>query len=309
MQNLLPNRVPQSDNCPVSFLVRVHLVTVLGLLLTTGVASAQPPKKPVVEEKTVVTEDRVELKLTYYKSISGKDSPVVVMLHGKRGTRLQWKGLASELQVKGEFAVVTVDLRGHGESSLKRAELKKTDYQAMAALDMEAVRDFLFEEHQRGQLNINRLGIVACDFSASVALVYTELDWGKQPYDDSPNPELRTPRGQDVRALALISPDTTTPGLMANKAAGGLRGLPIAIMIAASEKNTHDAAASKKLYDQLATKREKTENLYFEKYPEDVKGMDLVLQDPNIRSHIFVFLDKYVKQYQSEWRDRRSRLE
>jgi len=272
------------------------------------VGLAQPAKKQPVTELVLKTEDNVDLKISYYKSISAKDASVVVLLHGQRGQRLQWKGFATDLQTKGDFAVVTVDLRSHGDSS-KKEKLKKGDYQAMATFDMAAVREFIYEENQKGNLNMSKLGIVACDFSASVALVYTEIDWKKTPFDDSPVPDQRTPRGQDVKALALISPDTSIPGLFANQAANFVREIHIPVMVAAAEKNSQDMAISKKLFEQLAQKREKDESLYFAKYPAEVKGMDMVLQDADLRSHLYAFLDKYVKQVPSVWRDRRSRAD
>lgn len=281
---------------------------VAGLLALSQTAWAQPASKPTSEEKFLTTDDNVELKISYYKSSSGKDAPVVIMLHGKKGTRLQWKGLATELQAKRDFAVVAIDLRGHGESPLKKTELKKGDYQAMVTLDMDAVHTFLLDEHQKGNLNINKQGLVACDFSAAVALAYAEIDWERAPYDDNPNPDLRTPRGQDVRALALISPELTTMGLQTSKVPGIIKNPKVAAMIGASEKNAQDNSLSKKLYEQFATRKDK-ETIYFEKYPEDVRGMDLILRDSQIRTHITNFLVKYVKEAPSEWRDRRSRLD
>jgi pimeloyl-ACP methyl ester carboxylesterase len=291
-----------------------HLIVIAAVLaVMNGTAAfAQPPKKPVVEDKTLTTEDNVDIKISYFKSNSGKDAPVIVMLHGKGGNRRQYAKFAADLQAKGDFAVITVDLRGHGESTqLKKGELKKQDYLAMATQDMDAVRDFIFAEHQKEQLNMNKLGIVATEFSASVALTYTELDWEKQPYDDNPNPLQATPRGHDVQALALISPDTSTPGLFANKAASAVRLLPIAVMVGASEKEKtgHDLTNSKKLFDQISVKREKDERLYFAKYPEAVRGMDLILQDATLKAHIYAFLDNHVKKLTIEWRDRRSRAD
>lgn len=285
------------------------VVAAFSLLATAQVSLAQPPKKSPVVDQVLKTEDGFDLKISYYKSISAKDASVVVLLHGQRGQRLQWKGFATDLQTKGEFAVVTVDLRGHGESLPKRDKLKKNDYQAMATYDMAAVREFIYEENQKGALNMNKLGIVACDFAASVALVYTEIDWKKTPFDDSTVPDQRTPRGQDVKALALISPDTNVPGLFATQAASFVREIQIPVMVAAAEKNSHDLATSRKLFEQLALKRETDEKLYFAKYPAEVKGMDMVIQDADLRSHLFAFLDKYVKQVPSVWRDRRSRAE
>ncbi len=300
-------------NCSRKRLLGVHLMMAATLAFWISAPSLfaqQKPAKPVVEEKELLTKDDFRLKISYFKSTGGAEAPVVVMLHGKRGTRLQWKAMATDLQQKGDFAVVTVDLRGHGESPLpKKGELKKTDYQAMVAFDMEAVKDFLLEEHTKKNLNMNKLGIVACEFSASVAILYTELDWEKLPYDELE----QTPRGQDVQALALISPDANTPGLSTNKAIAAIRGLKRPIVIAVGDKNAHDLSAANKIFDQLIIKkdkdREKEDPPYLWKYEENFSGMDLVTKNANVRNHIFAFLAKYVKEHKSDWRDRRSQLD
>ena len=227
MRSFLPCSTEHSvDHArPLRFIAanRYFLAVSLFAIGVADSAFAQPPKKPVVDEKTLNTEDNVGIKITYFHSSVGRDAPVVIMLHGKGGSRRQYKAFATDLQTK-DFAVITVDLRGHGESTQSKKELKRSDYGNMVTFDMQAVRDFIFDEHQKEQLNMNKLGIVACEFSASVALTYTELDWEKKPYDDSPNPLQGTPRGQDVQALALISPDVTTPGLLGAKAASAVRG-------------------------------------------------------------------------------------
>ena len=300
-------------NCSRKRLLGVHLMMAATLAFWISAPSLfaqQKPAKPVVEEKELLTKDDFRLKISYFKSTGGAEAPVVVMLHGKRGTRLQWKAMATDLQQKGDFAVVTVDLRGHGESPLpKKGELKKTDYQAMVAFDMEAVKDFLLEEHTKKNLNMNKLGIVACEFSASVAILYTELDWEKLPYDELE----QTPRGQDVQALALISPDANTPGLSTNKAIAAIRGLKRPIVIAVGDKNAHDLSAANKIFDQLIIKkdkdRENEDPPYLWKYEENFSGMDLVTKNANVRNHIFAFLAKYVKEHKSDWRDRRSQLD
>jgi pimeloyl-ACP methyl ester carboxylesterase len=260
-----------------------------------------------VEDKVLVTGDMVDLKITYYKSTGQKNAPVVILLHGKAGNRQNWKKIAEVLQEKAGFAVVTVDLRGHGDSHIKS---KKPDYQAMAINDLEAVKEFLLEEHQKGQLNVNKLGIVGCEFSAAVAMYYTEFDWSKEPFDDSPNPNERTPRGQDVQALVLISPDTSVAGLSPSRTASALREIDkLAVMIATSEKSGRDLATAKKLYDQITSKRVKSEQFLLNKYPEDVTGMNLVWQDEQLKEDIAQFLIKYVHDSSSDWHDRRSRLD
>ncbi len=303
-------------HCARKRLISVRLVMAASLafwISTPSLFAQQKPAKPVVEEKELLTKDDFKLKISYFKSTAGMEAPVVVMLHGKRGTRLQWKAMATDLQQK-DFAVVTVDLRGHGESPLpKKGELRKADYQAMVALDLEAVKEFLLEEHTKKNLNMNKLGIVACEFSASVAILYTELDWEKIPFDDSPTDIDKTPRGQDVQALALISPDANTPGLSTNKAIAAIRGLKRPIVIAVGDKNAHDLSSANKIFDQLLIKkekdREKEDPPYLWKYEENFSGMDLLTKNVNVRNHITAFLTKYVKEYKSDWKDRRSRLD
>lgn len=292
------------------------VVFALSVLAITDQVAAQAPAtaaaktKSSSEEKVLTTDDKIDIKITYFKGTGGKESGVVVLLHGKGGQRRLWSTIDHILQESGGYAVVAVDLRGHGDSQLPKSDLKKAEYQAMAEKDMKAVKEFLLEEHQKGQLNINKLGIVACDFSASVALAFTSQDWDIEPFDDGPDLNQRTPRGQDVQALALISPDTTTPGLFATKAAMSLRQKPVAIMIATSEKNTQDAAMAKKLFEQVSFKKDKEreEKLSLKKSPENLHGMDL-LKDKQIRASLYEFLDKYVKNHKTPWADRRSRLE
>jgi hypothetical protein len=59
---------------------------------------------------------------TYFESQSGKESPVIILLTSTEGSdkvdarnRLIWQSTALALQKSG-FAVITADLRKHGES-------------------------------------------------------------------------------------------------------------------------------------------------------------------------------------------------
>ena len=102
----------------------------------------------------------------------------MVLLHDYKNTRTIFAPLAQRLQSPGEgegdrppFAVVTVDLRGHGDSTkqvtpdgfqfeLDAARLDKPAVLAMAGLDMEAVRSFLVAKNDAGELNLNKLCLV-----------------------------------------------------------------------------------------------------------------------------------------------------
>lgn len=314
------NRI-ENMNCPrkrsnvrrfAAFVVAAALS--LGLIHSPGWAQGTKEKKAKdfeSSEKTVSTGDNFDLKLTYYSSAQGKEAPVVILLHGKSGQRRQWDGFAKQLQKEGEFAVIAADLRGHGESAIpKRTDLKKSDYEAMVIQDMQAIKDLIFEEHQLGRLNMNKLGIVACDFSAGVAMAAVQIDWSKEPHDDDPDPKNCTPRGQDYYGVALVSPDLTTPGLVQTKVASSLKPISdISFLICCSEKIAPDANAAKKLSEHLSSKKDREDRVVVRKYPESLKGMDLVLRDNQIKKDIYSFLVKNVKGHASSWKDRRSKLE
>ncbi len=294
------------------------VLAVCSVLTTSSVARGQAPKKATSEDKSLVAKDGVEIKITYFKSTLGQDAPVVVMLHGKGGNRLIWKSHAEALQ-KFDYAVVTVDLRGHGESvggsgggTGKKSDSsspKARDYAAMVAGDMEAVKKFLFEEHQKKELNMNKLGIVAADMSTPVAIAYTEFDWEKTPYDDAPTLALRTPKGQDVQVLVLLSPESTAPGINVNKSLGAIRffGRPVLpVLLAVGSKNKADLTAVNKMYDLLAPKKE--EHIEIHRYDTPLEGTNLLNKNLGFEKHMVDFLNKYLKDFKSEWRDRRSKL-
>jgi pimeloyl-ACP methyl ester carboxylesterase len=189
-------------------------------------SSSQRPKPPT--ELALTTKDGVQLKITYYPSSAGHDAVPVVMLHDFGETRAVFNPLAVALQTprprevgtdpNTSRAVVTVDLRGHGESKLavdrdgSTVELDATrfaleDFQAMVALDMEAVRSFLVEQNDTGMLNLNKLCIVGSGMGANVAVLWAARDWAAPPLP------VRK-QGQDVKALVLLSPQWNFRGLI-----------------------------------------------------------------------------------------------
>ena len=141
-----------------------------GLVCYLAVCSAANGQRvlrgPAPEVTKLTTKDGVELSITYYPSRAAKDPAIgkqvtpVVLLHDEKDTQGMFASLASKLQAAGQpggqssFAVVTVDLRGHGASTrqtafngqtrqLDAAKLNRADLLAMSTQDMEAVRSFL----------------------------------------------------------------------------------------------------------------------------------------------------------------------
>jgi pimeloyl-ACP methyl ester carboxylesterase len=277
---------------------------------------AQDASKPTSEDIVLTAKDGWEIKITYYKSPAGQESPVVVMLHGKTGNRMVWKSFAEILQTKAQFAVITVDLRGHGESigggggSGKKPSggAKAIDYLGMIAGDMEAVKKFIYDENQNKNLNMNKLAIVAADMSTPVAVEYMVVDWDKAPYDDAPTVDLQTPRGQDVQALALLSPESSAPGLQVTKSLGIVRALKRPALIAVGTKNASDLKEAKKVHEALAPKNSDSQHIVYKDYPVNLRGTDLIGKNLKMEEDLFNFLFENVKSLKGTWRDRKSKL-
>ncbi len=178
---------------------------------------AAPP-----EELKLTTKDGVRLAVTYYPSSLGKEAVPIVMLHDFKESRTVFNSLAESLQVPADGksdsrAVITVDLRGHGESTvqvsgdgrtrdLEASRLGMNDFQAMVALDLDEVRKFLVEKNDAGQLNLNSLCLLGAGMGANVAVYWAAYDWSF--------PQLPTRKqGQDVKALILASPEWSFRGL------------------------------------------------------------------------------------------------
>lgn len=298
------------------------------VLSGTGVLHAQGndakgPPKP--REISLTTQDGHPLAMTYYESSTGADAPVVVLLHGKGGSKRVWdKQFAPILQQNG-YAVFAVDLRKHGESKPPQAatggnknqkkssgsRLSTYDYQAMVRFDMEAVWKYMFEEHQKKHLNMQKTAIVAADMSVPIALNYALLDWSKAPYDDAPVITAKTPKGQTVRALFLISPVTSVSGVNAMKPTVRLKDpyLGLAFEVGVSKKNSADLRVAEKLYKQLHISKEGDARVKLNSYPGNLRGTDTLGKRLGVEIDILKFLDKHLKKLPGQWVDRRPRFD
>lgn len=262
---------------------------------------------------------------TYFESQSGKESPVVILLTSTEGSdkvdarnRLIWQSTALALQRSG-FAVITADLRKHGESIPPLAEgkeasvLKMTtdDYPLMVTADLEAIKAFLLSEHTAEKLNVRKLGIVSMGSSSMVAAAFAVADWDKKPYPDGPTLATSTPRGQDVRALICYSPATTVKGINSTTILKAIKPLPIAVYIIAAKDNKEDLKNAEKFFKAVDPKDAA--------YAEFRK---LVIAPGNIRAERFLeakveeankditdFMTKNLKQLEMPWVSRKDRRE
>lgn len=254
-------------------------------MLLGQVALAQPAKdkdKPAPPENvSLATTDAVTLAATYYPSNGGKDAACVILLHDDGGKRTELERLALRLQLLGA-AVIVPDLRGHGESAGGFKQLRHEDYEAMVQHDLEAVKGYLLKRNNEGQLNIERLGIVGVHLGAAIAIKWAALDWSW--------PELAVGKqGQDVKALALISPEWGYKGLRIGEAVvePDIQN-ELSIFIVAGRRNNKFHSEARRLYnnfakhhDVSASQPSETQTLFFQQPATTLQSLQL-LNEPSI---------------------------
>ncbi len=296
--------------------------------LATSVLFAQTketkgPPKP--EEITLTAQGGWPISITYYESSNAADSPVVVLLHGKGGSKRAWDHQFAPILQQNGYAVVSVDFRKHGKSQLTatetggnknqkadaNAKLSSLDYKGMIALDMEAVWSFLYEEHQKKHLNIQKTAIIASDMSVPIALNYAVYDWSKIPYDDAPVLAAKTPKGQTVRSLILISPVSSITGVSSSRPTVTLKEplFGISFYVCAGAGDSLDRGTANKLFTQLSSAQDSKERMYFKEYPGKLRGTDMLGKRLGLEIDILKFLDKHLKKLPGDWSDRRPRYD
>jgi pimeloyl-ACP methyl ester carboxylesterase len=305
------------------------------LVLPASVASAQRSIRTAPPEPAKVrTRDGVELSLNYYPSMAaqdptrGKQVTPVVLLHDEKDTQGVFSSLTARLQSAGAdgkhptFAVVTVDLRGHGASirqtapsgatrELDAAKLNRIDVLAMSAQDMEAVRGFLVGKNDAGELNLNKLCLVGVGLGATVAVNWAAQDWSAPPL-------LVGKQGQDVQALVLISPHWKVRGVALQQAMRrpDLKQ-QVAWMLAYGEQNPSQAADANRILRQLERHHPEPESaqapprrLVSLPFPSALEGNGLVSQvGAPLEDKVVEFLTVHVADQDVPWIKRRNRLD
>jgi hypothetical protein len=182
---------------------------------------------------------------------------------------------------------------------------------------------------------MRKMAIVAPAMSASVALVFTELDWNKKPHNDAPTLPQCTPRGQDVQALVFLSPETNVAGLQAHQVAPKLRNFPLASFVLVGKTDPLDKGQAEKLLQQLGgevpkptgakkTDTKKGKDKDSESSKDDnkrhtfgqlntkLRGTDLLgKKELETENYMLVFLNEHVQKLDGplyDWRDRKSPL-
>jgi pimeloyl-ACP methyl ester carboxylesterase len=217
----------------------------IGLVVLLGCGGTGPePKtaKPVVKEEEPVADSagpkRVELttgdglilvgsSYAPEKKEEGKP-PGVLLLHQMRGERQDWGDLPGELTGLG-YAVLSMDLRGHGEST-KGKDGKNYDFRDFVRGEFPAMVDdalVALNFMRRELADPNRLGVVGASIGANAAI-------NAAAEDDS------------VKSVVLLSPGLEYHLIQAGPA---LRTYGGAVFLVASEEDRYAADGVRSLHE------------------------------------------------------------
>jgi pimeloyl-ACP methyl ester carboxylesterase len=263
------------------------------------------PGQPLPEPGTyhyrfrIAVGDVGPLSAAYYPpKIVSRNAPVVLLIHERERSskdfeesiaELKKLSLAEELQKQG-YAVLAVDYRGHGASTPRRT-LAKSEWPKVVD-DLQLAYYCLIDRHNRDELNLAKLGVVALGDGANVAAAWASMGGGVSSEG----------RASDLGALVLISPmvDAQSQGVLAKPNIAALAArVPLDLLVgerdAASAGLVDDGPASVK----ALVKRHRLNKV--ETFPSALHGYKLLQFEPSLTNSLFQFLDATIKSKGDEW--------
>lgn len=337
-----------SMNAVSKFRFRCPLVAMVGVaglfLMCPGLpVQAQEAKKaeiPKPDTVSLIAKDGFQAAGTFFpggfymkseKEVASKPAKEVVpviLLHGYEGNRRELEPLALLLQRLGH-AVLTIDLRGHGDSSrvklpngterdIDPSKLKPADFRAME-LDVEAGKKFLLDKNNAGQLNLELLCVVGADLGGLVGANWIAADWSRQDL-----PAFK--QGKYAKAFVFISPASSVKGYSAAtswKHPIFLNSRAFSLMLVAGKRDSKATAETRQLRNRLEKahptptdekERVEKQSLFLIDPDTELAGTKLV--DPRARLDVsvstaiaqFINLRLVAKQAEYPWAERKNPL-
>jgi len=193
--------------------------------------ATQPPAigRPAIEHtgKPVgfTTDDNLVIAGTWYgPSRKGESAPVVILLHMYQGSRSDFTPLVPAL-LRAGFAVLAVDLRGHGESvgppAMKLAErVAQRDRELFANMHRDVAAAYQWIRAQ-SDVDLARFALVGASVGCSVALDYAARD-------------------RSVDAVVCLTPGASYLGLDAVESLRKYGDRPLLILVSQAERASVD---------------------------------------------------------------------
>jgi alpha-beta hydrolase superfamily lysophospholipase len=236
--------------------------------------------------------DGAPLAASYYRSKIGSSAPVVMLIHESGRSRkdfedpvleLKGQGLAEHLQGLN-YAVLSLDLRGQGQNA--RRALSPGERPRLVE-DLQAAYFFLVDRHNRGELNLAKLGVVALGDGANLVAAWAYHPGAAVTTEGRPS---------DLSALALISPMPEGSGYVLRHAIASIAPrIPLLLIAGENDHASKDAVqASRTLVERARLNK-------VELYPSSLHGYKLLRLEPKVTSTIFHFLDTSLRGRAVDW--------
>ena len=243
--------------------------------------------------------DGTPLAASYYPSKLGASAPVVVLIHERQRSRkdfedgvleLKGKGLAEHLQDQG-YSVFSMDLRGQGQNP--RRNLPADEREAMAD-DLQAAYQFLLDRHNRGELNVGKLGVVGVGEGANLAAA-----WAYQP-----GAAVSTEgRASDLGALVLVSPMPEGSGYALSRVVPPLAlRVPVCLMAGVKDVPSKDAV------EGVRADLDRSRSNKIETFPSSLHGYKLLRLEPGAAESLVKYLDSHIKLRAQDWEPRYNQI-
>ena len=265
-----------------------------------NVADANAPRFPIWPfhyTLKISGADRQPIQAAYYPAKLPFQAPVLILLHESGQGRsskdfdepiedLKGKSLVRYLQQQG-FALLTIDLRGHGGNprhALTPAEM------SLLVGDVQAAYEFLVDRHNRGELNLGKLGVIAVGDASNVAVAWTAAAGGGVSSEG---------RLSDIGALILISPVADFHGLTLGRLLPAIASR-VPILAVCGDK---DETSIQPLLDneRVIERHHSSKVAYFD---TSLHGSKLLTFFPKVATGAAAFLEDPVKSRSLDWEPR-----
>lgn len=203
---------------------------------------------------TLTASDGAQLAASFYPPASAAPAPGVLLLHQLGGSRADWATLAKDLQAQG-FAVLALDLRGHGQSA------KPEDW-AKAPTDVRVAWEML---KARPEVDASLTAIVGASIGANLALMVG----ANQP---------------EVVTVVALSPGVEYHGLKPSSLLGNFGERPVFLIASQDDAYSYDSVK------QMAALAPRAETYYFAKAGHGTA----MFGDPQLNTLLFDWLNLHI---------------
>lgn len=210
--------------------INISVPIVFGLAFLTSIVRADDNPQSAPEAKRIANCQSVALRADdgfrlfadfCLPQDTSQPAPIAILLHPFRANRTTWEPLVPALRQAG-FAIMALDLRGHGESSTTESAERVESGDAELLLEMQAdLRAAYTWLSKRSDVDRARITIIGSGSGCGVALQYAAMD-------------------RSVDAVVCLSPELDFLGLKPEQDIKQIQGRRILLISSLADREACD---------------------------------------------------------------------